>query len=301
MIKAANPSVGLNSLHDWDNGQYKKSTVLPAWKGAFVYADNGGTVSFPVTSRTTSSGRILSNELPISIDEDAWQLPITLSFQDLVQTSSVGMHPLASESKDKYDDITVPRFIDYLEMHTLHPEFKALKFSDDIVPTNNQRSWLFTLSSNLEDGTAKITWDSESLAKSQSQIMLIDLTDQKWMDMKAVSNYAFNWKNTRQVKIAYARLGDIDPGVTFLGQAYPNPFSTQVSIPVLVSSDNLDVRVDVFDLMGRKVKSIFNQFLNPGHHELLWDGKDDQDHEVSNGVLLYRIENDHRSKRIIKQ
>jgi hypothetical protein len=186
-------------------------------------------------------------------------------------------------------------------MHTLHPETKAHKFSDDIVPTTQQHSWQFTLSSNLDDGPAVITWDRESLNKSESQIMLIDLTDQKWLDMKSVSGYSFSWKNDRQIKIAYARNGDIDPGVTWLGQAYPNPFINKVSIPVLVSAGKLDVQVDVFDLMGRKVKSISNRFSNPGHHELLWDGKDDQGNEVSNGILLYRMENSNPSKRIIKQ
>ena len=300
-IKAANPTVGLNSLNLFENGGYVKKDVLASWKGAFVYADNGGQVTFPVTSRTLASGRVEQNSLPLSIDGPTWQLPMTLNFHDLMQMSTVGMHQDASESKDKFDDITVPRFIDYLEMHTCHPEYRATKFSTDIVPTAAKHEWLFTLASNLSEGPAQLTWNQQALSGSGSAILLIDLTDQNWIDMKTQSRYSFSWKEGKQIKLVYSGEGDLDPGVTLLGQAYPNPFTNQITIPVLVEHDNQAVQVEVFDLLGRKVKTISDRFLSKGPHGLIWDGKDDKGGEVSSGVLIYRMSNNQQPKRMIKQ
>ena len=294
----ANENVDLGGLNLFEGGGYKDKSVLASWKGAFVFSVNGGPVSFPVTSRTTEGGRISQHDLPITLDEEIWQLPLTLSLHDLVQVSAIGMHLEAKRSKDKFDDITVPRFIDHLEMHTIHPEFFAPNFSTDMVPTGNQQDWLFTLSSNME-GPARLTWDQLEIAHSESQLILIDFTDQVWVDMKTTPHYSFSWKEGRQIKILYSRDGEINPGLSLLGQAYPNPFSNDVTIPVLVENEIAEVQV--FDLLGRKVKTIGERFLTNGPHTFTWDGRDEQGNELSSGVLLYKMSGTRQVKRMIKQ
>ena len=37
--------------------------------------------------------------------------------------ASVGMHPEASELKDKFDRTLLPRFFNYLEMYTSHSDY----------------------------------------------------------------------------------------------------------------------------------------------------------------------------------
>ena len=216
-IQDANLSIGLNSLWVFESGSYEKKTVLESWKGAFVWADNPGTVTFPVMSRTTSGGRVHSSNLSNDIDATDWQVSFSLAHQYMNLTSAIGMHSSASESKDKFDEITVPRFVDYLEMKTDHPEYRAQTFSADIVPTAPAKTWEFTLTSNLGDGPAILSWDNQSLRNSESQIVLIDATEQVWIDMKQQNSYSFAWKENRKISVVYARSGEIDPGSPCLG------------------------------------------------------------------------------------
>ena len=62
-----------------------------------------------------------------------------------------------------------------------------------------------------------------------------------------------------------------------LSQNYPNPFSTTTTVPVQVkknvqrnSRDN-ELTLSLYDLLGRKVKSIFTGALSPGEHEIAFD------------------------------
>lgn len=304
-IKDANQAAGLNSLWVFENSNYAKKDVLATWKGAFVFSDNGGAVNFPVLSKTSSPGRNTSTSLSSSLDEMAWQFPITLRFNGQEQVSSFGMHPEAKSSKDKFDEITIPRFINYLEMNTFHDEFFAPHFTTDIVPTTNNFSWLFTLSSNMGKGEAMLSWDKLPLINSQSKIVLLDLHTQALVDMRAASQYPFTWNEGRQFKILYSREGELLPGITLLGNAFPNPFRTEVIIPILLQENLATAEVCIFDLMGRKVKTIRKENIKAGIHEFEWDGNNELGFDVENGLYLYQLRGGNKiltpPKRLLKQ
>ena len=302
-IKSANPNAGLNSLWLFESGQYVSKDVLATWKGAFVFSDNGGQVVFPVSSKTNAGGRVAKNEMNATIDEDRWLLPMSMSFNDLSQTSAIGMNPEASISKDRFDEMTIPRFIEYLEMKSTHKEFFSPYFSTDVVPTSNKYEWTFELESSQEEGNASLTWDRSAFSKDQSAIVLIDLLDQTWLNMKTSSVYNFSWKDGRQFKIAYSKDGVLDPGITFVGQSYPNPFTNPVSIPVLVNPDNLNIQINIYDLLGNKVKTLTSIFPDSGIQIVNWDGKDDSGNDVAAGLLIYKLMNapSTPAKRMIKR
>ncbi len=303
-IKAANLQPGLNSLWIYEN-EYKKKDVLAPWKGAFVFSDNGGTINFPILSKTSSSGRLNEQELPASIDDDAWQVPLMLQLGAITQTSGIGMHPDAKTSKDRFDEITIPRFIDYVEMDTYHKEFFAPHFATDVVPTSRDYSWLFTVSSNQRQPTATLSWDNEALQQSRSSIALLDLSNQVLVEMKSVGTYEFEWRDGTQFKILYSRDGALLPGVTLLGNAFPNPFSDQVTIPFLLESDQPEVEVMVFDLMGKKLRSLEGPSLKAGIHYMEWDGNTDQGLPLEGGLYIYQLRGQGRilssAKRMIKK
>lgn len=73
-----------------------------------------------------------------------------------------------------------------------------------------------------------------------------------------------------------------------LSQNYPNPFNpvTEIrySLPHLAN-----VRLDIFNLMGQHVKTIVNERQTAGKYKVAWNGKDEQDIEVSSGVYFYKL------------
>jgi hypothetical protein len=75
-----------------------------------------------------------------------------------------------------------------------------------------------------------------------------------------------------------------------LEPSYPNPTATRVnikfSLPAGVSGD---YAVTVFDLAGRKVRTVVAGAGTPGRHEVAWDLADDAGRKVAPGVYLYRL------------
>ena len=73
-----------------------------------------------------------------------------------------------------------------------------------------------------------------------------------------------------------------------LHQNQPNPFNATTRIrfdlPVAVH-----VRLDVFDLTGRRIRTLANGQGNAGYHSVEWNQRDDSGQRVSPGVYIYRL------------
>ena len=65
------------------------------------------------------------------------------------------------------------------------------------------------------------------------------------------------------------------PSAYSLSQNYPNPFNPttkiKFSIPNKQRTTN-NVRLIVYDVMGREVQTLVNEFLHPGTYETTFDG-----------------------------
>lgn len=72
--------------------------------------------------------------------------------------------------------------------------------------------------------------------------------------------------------------------------ASPNPFSTSASIGFDLPNSSSPVTLTVFDLYGRRVKTLVRSFQESGHHIISWDGRDERGNFVPAGVYCYRLE-----------
>jgi 5'-nucleotidase len=73
-----------------------------------------------------------------------------------------------------------------------------------------------------------------------------------------------------------------------LSQNYPNPFNPETIIPFVLTKRSHAV-LEVFDILGQKVKILFSGQMPAGNHKLIWNGFDDAGHQVSSGSYLYRL------------
>ena len=65
--------------------------------------------------------------------------------------------------------------------------------------------------------------------------------------------------------------------------AYPNPFSDKVTIDVNLE-ESTNVQIDIYNLTGRKVKSLVGETLNTGTHQFIWEANG-----MSAGVYFYSL------------
>ncbi len=71
---------------------------------------------------------------------------------------------------------------------------------------------------------------------------------------------------------------------------YPNPFSNETSFYYRLSSRADKVKIEIFTLAGRLIKTIPNASTKAGiNFSTTWDGKDQDGDKISNGVYIYKV------------
>jgi hypothetical protein len=79
-----------------------------------------------------------------------------------------------------------------------------------------------------------------------------------------------------------------------LNQSYPNPFSlsgasspaTQIEFDVGASTA---VRLEILNILGQHVRTLFEGEASAGRHAVVWDGRDNSGVVVASGVYVYRL------------
>ena len=73
-----------------------------------------------------------------------------------------------------------------------------------------------------------------------------------------------------------------------LDQNYPNPFnpSTRISFSL---PQNAYVSLVVYNMLGQRVKTLMDQSLSMGVHQVQWDGTNDSGQTVTNGLYFYTL------------
>ncbi len=80
-----------------------------------------------------------------------------------------------------------------------------------------------------------------------------------------------------------------------LEQNYPNPFNASTTIRFQMKEAG-QVKIEIYDILGQKVKSLVNQQKETGFYSIFWDGKNDQGRLVGSGIYLYKM----KSKDFLK-
>lgn len=115
---------------------------------------------------------------------------------------------------------------------------------------------------------------------------------------------AGNWGPARAFEVQVNGPDPVDAGnlprLAFLAQNTPNPFGQATSIrfglPHAARGE-----IGVFDVQGRRVRSLVSGALEAGEHAVTWDGRDDRGRRAAAGVYFYvlRAEGTNLQKRML--
>ena len=72
-------------------------------------------------------------------------------------------------------------------------------------------------------------------------------------------------------------------------QNYPNPFNPVTSLRYNLTEDGL-VKITIYDMMGRIVKTLVNSSQTAGYSTIQWNATNDRNESVSAGLYLYTIQ-----------
>jgi hypothetical protein len=287
-----NPAGVDATLSLYENG-FVSGDVLDKARGAFVNASSNITLNIPVIKNNSIQGRKGGNNGKTSpIDADNWMVALNLKGDNLVyQLGGFGMNAKALLGKDKNDLYTVPRFIEYLEINFARDEFSNdSPLTLDVVPTADNFVWNFTVNSNLEGEQLTLEWDNSYWGNSEKQLILFDEISNTRIDMHQQTEYRYAYTSERKFQLVFGDTnfieGNLIPKSITINKAFPNPFSEHLSIPVGLPENSgvYQVRLEIYDQMGRIISQNTYGEMPSGYHIIQWDGTNNQGSKVTKGI-----------------
>ncbi len=270
---------------------WPESTVLPKFEGGFVQSDEDLTITISYEDAVAGSGR---STPPSSFTPTAeWYLPITLQQGESVRHGGVGMDREARTSLDKFDELTLPRWLQFLEISFLHADEQFGRYNKDIVPVTDAHVWEFEVSSSYKGGSV-LRWDAASIGTENLQ--LLNVRTGEIVNMKETSVYHFDLQGTTTFRMLYSTNPDsqFDFEKIQVMDVFPNPITESFAIPVRLpgSSGTHEVDLEITDVSGRVIWTKHINGLSSGAHEL-WV---DRPQNMTSGVYLckIRVSNDQR-------
>ncbi len=80
------------------------------------------------------------------------------------------------------------------------------------------------------------------------------------------------------------------PDKFFMSSVIPNPFNTSATVEFGIPSGQGDMTtIEILDLSGHKIKTLWNKSTSAGYHTVIWDGTDETGRPVPAGTYLCRM------------
>jgi hypothetical protein len=90
------------------------------------------------------------------------------------------------------------------------------------------------------------------------------------------------------VEIAVDDVEETVPPLAYgLSQNTPNPFHPNTTIHFSMMETG-PVKVTVYDISGKRVRTLVDQTKDAGHHSVVWDGRNDRGETLGSGVYFVR-------------
>jgi hypothetical protein len=86
-----------------------------------------------------------------------------------------------------------------------------------------------------------------------------------------------------------SEITNLNPLVTKLYSAKPNPFNSQTAIRYSLSTRS-KVILEIYDISGRIVKTLVNADKTPGIYSINWNCKNNRNQSVASGIYFYKLQ-----------
>ena len=131
------------------------------------------------------------------------------------------------------------------------------------------------------DGSAIIEMSFSSQGEDTSYGRYPDGSD-TWQFMNPTPGVA----NTEELSL---NNNFVIPDQYILHQNYPNPFNPVTTLRYDLPENSL-VNITIYDMLGKKVKTLINQTQDAGYRSVIWNATNNYGKPVSAGIYLYQIQ-----------
>ncbi len=294
---------------------------IDPWRGYFVYVRSGnpatwvnltypqsGTMeTFLAKTSGAAKGAKVKTANPAEFDLRMSVRAVDGSDIRVDKYNFIGVSEAAADGIDEFDvrkpQVSMPG--NYIDAHFVEGGVRMARSAKQNFNTDS-KSWTFKVQGIPAGMNVTVSWPRDRVPTGDDFSIGVDNMDDRWtltmidnatgdvIDMRSAYSYAFT--STTSPRTFTVILGDdaLDipnaemPTVYSLGANVPNPFNATTAIEVGLPKGG-DVRVEVFDMLGKKVTTLVDGEMNAGMHRIVWNGVDNTGREVASGVYLYRV------------
>jgi len=123
-------------------------------------------------------------------------------------------------------------------------------------------------------------------------------------NIEPVSQTEVNWSKAQEIQNVYLVFNsNVDVNETEQGASkkfdlepcHPNPFNPSTEITFSLPRAQ-KAELAVFNVLGEKIRTLKNDFMESGNHTVTWDGKNDSGHPQSAGLYFIRLKSPDQTK-----
>ncbi len=119
----------------------------------------------------------------------------------------------------------------------------------------------------------------------ETNLTVQSLLDGRWEISGMGIHYELNEGDVYPLQAGKYEVSYDPKPLVFNINSYPNPFNAQVNIAITVPSKDM-ITVSIRDIRGKTVRELYNDIVQPGILNLMWDGKDNSDRALPSGVYI---------------
>jgi hypothetical protein len=254
---------------------YYISDTLEPWLGYWFATLKDSLKLIYTPSSTAPSPKVIFAD--VKSDDRNWNVILSARLGDVLdKLAFFGVRDGASDGIDRFDypKPPLPPGEKAIQVYFYHPEWNfelGPYFASDIRASfGDVKSWKFYVRC-LSGGEVKLSWDL-SQVPGRFNFTLFDVSSGRVVDMRSVSEYVYNAVNneTREFRIdAVTGVSEEStiPKSYALYQNYPNPFNPSTTIEFDIP-EKTNVKLVVFDILGREVETLIDKELEPGKYKL---------------------------------
>jgi hypothetical protein len=302
----------------WNAGtnSYQPTDVLRPFEGYFLKRNGSSAVSLAIPSLAQSSA-LTTSAIREDPTNDAWELTLRISGGDGSDAVRVGVSPLGRTDHDRLDASHPPPApgdgVWAAIPHAEWGDYRGSYWRDVREPLTASLSastaigHRWPLSVGVRSGSAR-AWTEMTLVvdgleriPSGYRAVLVDDQLERAIDLRANHEYRFAERASTggsepRFHLLIGTTAFIEQGgtsspaaTTRLAETAPNPFQTNTMIRYEVAARE-PVDLAIFDVQGRRVKTLAKGFQTPGIYEVVWSGASERGANVGAGLYFVRLD-----------
>ncbi|MDM7924491.1 MAG: two-component regulator propeller domain-containing protein [bacterium] len=272
-------------------------TVLEPWRGYFVY----NRTTAPIVLQVPPMPGTPKASPPRRMDRQEFILELSASGVESKLRSGktrVGMLRTAEDGMDPEDYLEAPPIGERLILSAT--DAKGNRYAGNFMAVSGEGgSWDIELKPSDRDRRVTVKIGGLDGLPAGFKTWLIDTDSECCLDLKDGAAEADVPKDgtglhlklivgTEEYAESAGRGLPLEPYKFGLKSNYPNPFNPETRIEYSLERKSR-VSVDVFDGLGRKIRTLESGVLGAGVHEAVWNGRDDSGRPVPSGVYVCRV------------